>query len=126
MGVAARYVVVRLARVETSADRRFECQDSGGRGCRQPSSHLLAGLGQCVERGERIAEHRPAVERARGLIQGPERFGTVGIELKEIRGVWLREERGRYPRVIERPEQRERVQSRRFETGAQVRRDRRR
>ena len=50
----------------------------------------------------------------------------VGGKLIEIVDVRWREVRGRQPRVIERPEQRERVQSRRFETGAQVRRRHRR
>jgi hypothetical protein len=93
MGVTAGHVVVGLARVETGPDSLLEFQDSGGCRRRQPGSNLLAGVGKLVERGQGIADHGSEIERAWGLVQGPQGFGTVGIELKELLSVRLREVR---------------------------------
>jgi hypothetical protein len=48
-----------------------------------------------LEGGERITHHGGDIHRTGGLIEGPEGFGTVGIELVELvqRGVGQQVER---------------------------------
>ena len=73
MGIAAGYVVVCLARVETGPESLLQREDSGGRGDRQSDAHLLAAVGKMVERGEGVAEHHAEIECAGRLIQRPDR-----------------------------------------------------
>jgi len=116
MGVPAGDVVVRLGGVKAGADGRLKFADSGdGRGG-QPCSNLLAGLGKLVERSEGVADHGLEVERTYGLIQRPERFGTVRIELRQMLGMRLREVRRRDEGFVESTEKRERVQPRPLKT----------
>jgi hypothetical protein len=91
MGVTAGDVVVGLGGVETGADGLLEFQDSGGVCGREAGSKLFAGGGKVVEGGEGVADHGPEIERAWGLVQGPEGFSTVGIEFKELLSLRLRE-----------------------------------
>ena len=79
-----------------------------------------ASRGERLERGERVAGHRVEIEGTRRLIQGPEGFRTVGVELKERVELGLGEVRRRNLGVVERAEQRQRVQPGRFEPRAQV------
>jgi len=71
----------------------FEFEHSETNRVRETASNLLAGGGKLVEGGEGVPNHGLEVERTGRLIQGPERFCTVGIELEELVGVRLREVR---------------------------------
>jgi hypothetical protein len=123
MGVSAGDVVVRLGGVKAGADALLEFEDSWDGRWGQPGSELLAGLMESVERGEGVTDHGLEVERSRRLIQRPERFGTVRIELRQLLGMRLREVRGWYETFVESTEKGERIQPRPLKTGAEVSRD---
>jgi hypothetical protein len=126
MGVSAGDVVVRLGGVEAGTDDVFEAADSGDGGGGQAGSDLLAGLGESVERSERVADHGLEVERTCWLVQCPERLGAVRIEIRQLAGMRLWELPRRHEGLIESPEKGERVEPRLLETGAKLRRDERR
>lgn len=114
LGIAPWDIVVRLTRIEGGADHGLELSDDVARGGRERVADLLAGVREAGQRGRRVADHRGEVERARGLIEGPQRLGTVGVlggedgEGRLGRGV-------RPEPVIEGAQERERVEARRFE-----------
>ena len=83
----------RLRGIQTRTDDLFELEHPGTNRVRETASNLLAGGGKLVEGGEGVPNHGLEVERTGRLIQGPERFCTVGIELEELVGVRLREVR---------------------------------
>ena len=120
MGVATGHVVVGLGGIETGPDDWFEGVNACGRGGGELRADEGASRGERLKRGERVAGHRVEIERASRLIQGPEGFRTVGVELKEPVELGLGEVRRRDLGVVERAEQRQRVQPRRFEPRAQV------
>ena len=123
MGIAAGHVVVRLVRIETGSESLLQCEDSGGRGGRQPGADVCAGVGKMVERDKGVAEHRAEIQGAGRLIERPERFGTIRVEDSELAERRLREVDWGHQGVVERAEQREGVQPRRREPGAKVRRE---
>lgn len=119
MGVTAGHVVVGLGGIETGPDDRFEGVDARGRGVGELRADVGTSRGERLERGERVADHRVEIERTSRLIQGPEGFRTVGVELKERVELGLGKVRGWDLGVVERAEQRQRVQPCRFEPRAQ-------
>ena len=67
-----------------------------------------------------VAHHDAEIERAGRLIQGPESFGTIRIEFCQMGEGRLRKMPRREPLVVERAQQRERVEPRVFEPRAQI------
>ena len=125
LGISARHVVVGFDEIEGGADHRLKSLESGASVWGHAGADLRAGIGERGERRERVAHHRLDVERAGGLIQGPQGFGTIGIERRQVRERRLREiARGEAP-LIERAQEGERVETRAFQPRAQIGRRRR-
>ena len=82
--------------------------------------------GKKVERGECVAKHGPEVKRGSGLVQSPERFGTIGVQLEKVAGLWLRELSWQHGRSVERPQEGQGVQPVSFQAGTETRWDGRR
>ncbi|MGH7165258.1 MAG: hypothetical protein ACREIS_07020 [Nitrospiraceae bacterium] len=120
MGVSAWDLVVGFAAIEGRSNDLFELEHPGTNSMREAVSNLLTGARKLVEGGEGIADHGLEVERAGRLIQGPERFRTVGIELEELVGVRLRKVRRWDGDVIESAQKGERIQPRHLQAGAQI------
>ncbi len=125
VGVSAWDLVVGFAGIQTGPDDRFEFEHPGANRSRDPASKLVPGGGKLVEGGEGVSNHGLEVERAGGLIESPERFGAVGVELKELLGLRLREGRWEDRDVIESAQKRKRIQPGHLEPGAQVLRNKR-
>ena len=90
IGVSARDLVVGLPQVERRSDALFDLEHPGADRVREAASNLLTGGGKLVEGYEGVPDHGIEVERAGRLIQGPESFCTVGIELEQLMGLRLR------------------------------------
>ena len=115
LGISAGHVVVGFDEVECGADHGLKGLESGAGVSGHASADLRAGDGERVERRQGIAHHRVDIERAEGLIQGPEGFGTIGVERGQVREGGLREiARGEAPLI-------ERAQAARACRGARVR-----
>ena len=93
IGVSAWDLVVGFAGIQARTDDRFDLEHTGTYLVRETASNLLAGGGKLLKGSECVPNHGLEVERTGRLIQGPERFCTVGIELEELVGVRLREVR---------------------------------
>ena len=104
-----RDVVVGLARIEFGADARLQCCHAS-RG-RDPRAHDVARGRQVLEGHECIADHGGDIHGASGVIEGPERFGTVGIELVELVQLGVGQLRERDQGMIERAQQREGIEA---------------
>ena len=118
------HVVVGLAGVETGADgllelRRTLGMAAAGRRARTCSRASGSASSEArVSRTMALKSSEPA-----GLVQRPEGFGAVRIELEELVGLEVAGAARRHGRLVEGTEKRQRVQPRCLETGAQVGRD---
>ena len=78
-GGLPRDLVVGLAWVQGSSDRRLEVFEARMDAERKLPADGLASSGQLVQRGELVAQHGGHVEVSAWLVQGPQSFGTVGV-----------------------------------------------
>ena len=126
MGISAGHIVVGLDEIERGADHRFTRLELGAAVCGNAGADLRAGDGERVERRARIAHHRVDIERTTRLIEGPESFGAIGVECGQVSERRVREIARGEARLIERAQQRERIEARPFEPRAQIGRGARR
>ena len=123
MGICAGHVVVGLARIQGGANEGFECREPGLTRGRHAETHVRTHVAERVERRQRVADHRVHIERARRLIEGPERFRTIGVESGQGGQRDMGKIARRNSRLIEGAQERERLKPCVFEARAQVRRD---
>jgi hypothetical protein len=79
-----------------------------------------------VERRQGVAEHGVEIQAARGLVQCPESFHVIGIQLKQLAYQALGDFSGRQIHPIQRPKQRQQIEPGSFQTRSEVDRDFRR
>jgi hypothetical protein len=121
LGEVARDVVVGLAWFKVGADARLKRLDPWR--ARDACAHDMARGGQALEGRERIADHGGDSHRADGVIEGPEGFGTVGIEFGEVVQVGVGQVGERDPGAIERAQEGEGVEAGNFQLRPEVRRN---
>ena len=125
LGISTGHIVVGVDKIECGSDHRFKGLESGTGVSEHASANLRAGNSKRVKRRQSIAHHRVDSERAEGLIQGPEGFGTIGVERGQVREGRLREIARSEAPLIERAQEGERVEARAFQPPAQIGRRRR-
>ena len=118
LGEVARDVVVGLAGIQGGADARLQCRHPGRGG--NPRAHDVARGRQVLEGRECVADHGGDIQRAGGVIEGPEGFGTVGIELGELVQLGVGQSRERDQGLIERAQQREGLETGDFQPRPEV------
>jgi len=118
LGISTGHVVVGLDGIEGRAGHRLQTFELGTAVRGKLNPDRWAGVTERGKRGERVAHHRLDVERASGLIEGPQRFGAISVERGQVsqRRVWeiARRETG----LIEGAQERERVEARLFKPPA--------
>jgi hypothetical protein len=115
----ARDVVVCLARIKFGADARLKFLHPERGRC--TGANDVARGRQVLKGRERIADHGGDIQRSCGLIEGPERFGTVGIEFVELVQLGVGELGEGDHGTIERSQECQRLESSRFQPSAEVR-----
>ena len=120
MGISAGHVVIGLAGIERGADQGFKGLEAGTAGGGNAEADLRAGVSEGVERRERVAHHRVDVERAGRLVQGPEGFSAIGVEHGQVCERRLRDLAGREAALIQRTQERERLEARSFDPRTQI------
>ena len=83
----------------------------------------VAGGGQVFEGRKRIADHGGDVERAYGLIEGPEGLGAIGIVFVELVQLGMGQLPEWDPRSIDGAQEREGVESGGFQSSPEIRGD---
>jgi len=73
-----------------------------------------------LEGGERVADHGGDIHGSDGVIEGPEGFGTVGIELVELLELHVWQSRERDQGLIERSQQGEGIEAGDFQSRPEV------
>ena len=80
---------------ETLANSGFQVIQGGVGPRRKVAAKPRASLGELFQRGQGVAEHGWQVQAGRRLIQGPQSFGIVSIQLQELLHKSLRNLGGR-------------------------------
>ena len=83
-------------------------------------SELGTGAWESLQRGQGVLQHGLPSEPATLLVERPESLDIVGVELKELLEEALGNFGGREVHLVEGTEQRQQIEPRRFQAGAQA------
>ena len=114
----ARDIVVGLTWIKVGADARLKRLHPWRAG--DACAYDMARGRQVLEGRGCIADHGGDIHGAPGVIEGPERFGTVGIELVELVQLGVGQSRERDQGMIERAQQREGIEAGEFQPRPEV------
>ena len=121
LGVSARNHSVSFSRIQIRTDGEFQLGQWGMSLGRQVFAESGAGCGELIQCRQSVAQHGMQVELARRLIESPQSFCIVGIQFEQLPEEALWNLWRRQIHAVQGAEKRQQVQSRGFQTRAQVR-----